>query len=136
MPNKKTKALVSNIIFPIIAIGGLIIGIIFSDKLTFIPDMSFCASKPIFLCDIPILNRIVRVLDTRFIAAMLIYVGIFLLGFFALRLHGFDVLEEYDNNKQKKPETKKEKQETQKFQIYVFLITFFLGGLWLIFFNE
>ena len=29
MPNKKTKALVSNIIFPIIAIGGLIIGIIY-----------------------------------------------------------------------------------------------------------
>jgi len=136
MPNKKTNALVSDIIFPIIAIGGLIIGIIFSDKLTFIPDISFCTSKPIVLCDVPILSKIVRVLDTRFIAGMLIYAGIFLLGFFLLRLLGFNVLEEDENNKPKKPETIKEKQATQKFQIYVFLITFFVGIIWLIFFDK
>jgi len=99
LPNKKTNALVSNLIFPLIVIGGLIIGIIFSEKLTFIPDISFCTSKPIILCDIPILNRIVRVLDTRFIAAMLIYVGIFLLSFFGLKFLGFNVLEEDENNK-------------------------------------
>ena len=89
----------TNLIFPIIAIGGLIIGIIFSEKLTFIPDISFCTSKPIILCDIPILNKIVRVLDTRFIAAMVIYLGIFFLGFFGLRLLGFNILEEDENNK-------------------------------------
>jgi hypothetical protein len=136
MPNKKTNALVSDIIFPIIAIGGLIIGIIFSDKLTFIPDISFCTSKPIFLCDVPILSKIVRILDTRFIAGMLIYAGIFLLGFFLLRLLGFNVLEEDENNKPKKPETIKEKQATQKFQIYVLLITFFVLIIWLIFFDK
>lgn len=99
MANKKTNALVSNLIFPLIAIGGLIIGIIFSEKLTFIPDISFCTSKPIILCDIPILNKIVRVLDTRFIAAMLIYLGILLFSFFGLRLFGYNVLEEDENNK-------------------------------------
>ena len=36
----------------------------------------------------------------------------------------------------KKPETIKEKQATQKFQIYVFLITVFLGIIWLIFFDK
>jgi len=97
---KKTNELISNWIFPIIGIGGLIIGIVFSEKLTFIPDISFCVSKPIFLCDVPLINRLVKVLDTRFITAMLIYVVIFSSAYFILHRLGFKEEEEKeDNNK-------------------------------------
>jgi hypothetical protein len=89
---KKNNKLVSYF-FSIIAIGGLIIGIIYSEKLTFIPDISFCASNPIILCDIPLLGRIVRILDTKFIAAIVIYVGITLSTYFILRFLGFNVID-------------------------------------------
>jgi len=100
---KKTNELISNWIFPIIGIGGLIIGIVFSEKLTFIPDISFCVSKPIFLCDVPLINRLVKVLDTRFITAMLIYVVIFSSAYFILHRLGFkEPDEKEDNNKKNK----------------------------------
>lgn len=135
MPDKKSNEIVTNIIFPIIVIGGLIIGIFFSDRLTFIPDLSFCASNPILLCDIPILGRIVKILDTRFIGGLLVYIGIFALAFFILRTLGFKVVDEKESEKSIKKETKKEREATKKFQIKIFFLTLFVGLAWLIIFQ-
>ena len=55
---------------------------IFIDKLTFIPNISFCDSYSIMLCDIPILSRIVKVLDLHFIIVMFVWVFVAFLIFY------------------------------------------------------
>ena len=55
---------------------------IFIDKLTFIPNISFCDSYPIMLCDIPILGRIVKILDLQFIIVMSVFLFVAFLIFY------------------------------------------------------
>ena len=95
---KKTNELISNWIYPFIGIGALIIGIFFSEKLTFIPDISFCVSKYIILCDIPFINRVVKILDTRLIAAIVFYAIIFFSAILILRRLGFKEPDENEEN--------------------------------------
>ena len=74
---KKKSKLFDDVIGVIFVIGILIFLaylFLFIDKLTFIPNISFCDSNPILLCDIPILGRIVKILDLQFIIGMSVFI--------------------------------------------------------------
>ena len=88
--NKKKNQFISDWGLPIIAIGGLFIGIYLSDKIYFIPDLSFCYSYPNIICEIPIINWIVRILDTRVITVFVIYIGIVLSAYLIFKKLGFE----------------------------------------------
>ena len=69
---KKTKKLNVTWILPTVVIFFLISGFVVYDKLTFIPELTFCSSNPTEsllkiiqnLCEIPLLGRIVLILNT------------------------------------------------------------------------
>tara|TARA_B100001057_G_C22619281_1_gene859806 strand:- start:10 stop:294 length:285 start_codon:yes stop_codon:yes gene_type:complete len=87
--NKINNKFVSDWGLPIIAIGGLIIGIYLSDKITFIPDLSFCYSYPNIICEIPIIRWVVKILDTRVIVFFIIYLGIISSAYLIFKKLGF-----------------------------------------------
>ena len=103
---KKTNELISNWFFPILVIGMLISGFVVYDKLTFIPELTFCSSNPTEsllkiiqnFCEIPILGKIVLILNTRFIVMLCIYAGILLSVYFILHRLGFKEPEEKEDN--------------------------------------
>ena len=135
---KKTNELISNWFLPILGIGMLISGFVFYDKLTFVPELTFCSSNPtetllkIFqkLCEVPILRRIVLILNTRLIVLLCIYAVIFASIYFILTRMGFKESEVDEHI-----ETKEEKKKWEKYQINIFLITIVVIFLLLIFFN-
>ena len=92
--NKKTNKFISNWVFPIIGVGGLIFSLYLSKKLTFIPDLSFCYSYPIILCDIPIIRFFFKILDARIIIGLAIYAFIFFFMYKILKKLGFKELDE------------------------------------------
>ena len=51
---KKTNKLISDWLLPIIGVGSIFLIFFNLDKLTFVPDISFCSSYQFILCDIPI----------------------------------------------------------------------------------
>ena len=95
---KKTKKLNVTWILPTVVIFFLISGFVVYDKLTFIPELTFCSSNPAesFLkiiqnfCEVPFLKRIVLILNTRLIAIfiffLVIFYGVFYLLIFLKRL--------------------------------------------------
>ena len=92
--NKKNNKFVSDWGLPIIAISGLIVGIYFSDKINFIPDLSFCYSYPSIICEIPIIRWVVKILDTRVITVLFIYLGIVSIAYLIFKKLGFKDPEE------------------------------------------
>ena len=97
---KKTKKLNVTWILPTVVIFFLISGFVVYDKLTFIPELTFCSSNPTEsllkiiqnLCEIPLLGRIVLILNTRLIAMLIFFVAIFFLiltGIFYLKRLGY-----------------------------------------------
>ena len=86
---KKTNTFISDWLLPIIGLGSIFLIFFNLDKLTFVPDISFCSSYQFILCDIPILRIIVRILDTRVIAGFAIYGVVFLSAYFFLKKLGF-----------------------------------------------
>jgi len=135
---KKTNELISNWFLPILGIGMLISGFVFYDKLTFVPELTFCSSNPTEtllkfvqkLCEVPILKRIVLILNTRLIVLLCIYAVIFASIYFILTRMGFKETEVDEHI-----ETKEEKKKWEKYQINIFLITIVVIFLLLIFFN-
>ena len=135
---KKTNELISNWFLPILGIGMLISGFVFYDKLTFVPELTFCSSNPTEtllkivqkLCEVPILKRIVLILNTRLIVLLCIYAVIFASIYFILTRMGFKESEVDEHI-----ETKEEKKKWEKYQINIFLITIVVIVLLLIFFN-
>ena len=86
---KKYNKFVSDWGLPIIAVGGLIVGIYFSDKINFIPDLSFCYSYPNIVCEIPIIRWVVKILDTRVITVLVIYLGVISFAYLIFKKLGF-----------------------------------------------
>ena len=80
-----------NILFQFISIsyviGCLVLSFFIVGKLDFISHQSYCLSNPIFLCDIPILGRVVKILDTAFLLTIFIWILMNLSYYFiAIRL--------------------------------------------------
>lgn len=97
---KKTNDLI-NVILGVFAIALMISGFFVYDKLTFIPEVTFCSSSlteplAVFLknfCEIPILKRFVLILNTRLIFMIAIYFAIMVVVYFILKKFGW---KEYD----------------------------------------
>jgi len=93
---KKTNDLI-NVILGVFAIALMISGFFVYDKLTFIPEVTFCSSSlteplAVFLknfCEIPILKRIVLILNTRLISMIAIYFAIMVMVFLILKQFGW-----------------------------------------------
>lgn len=93
---KKTNDLI-NVILGVFAIALMISGFFVYDKLTFIPEVTFCSSSlteplAVFLknfCEIPILERFVLILNTRLISMIAIYFAIMAAVFFTLKQFGW-----------------------------------------------
>ena len=95
---KKTKKLNVTWILPTVVIFFLVSGFVVYDKLIFIPELTFCSSNPTEsllkiiqnLCEVPLLGRIVLILNTRLIAIfiffLVIFYGVFYLLIFLKRL--------------------------------------------------
>ena len=87
--DKKKKKIINNYIMPIIGIGALIISFFLSSKVTFIPDVSVCSTGLNSLCEIPLLGKILGLLNTGILTFLIIYFIIILVSLFILNLLGF-----------------------------------------------
>ena len=83
--NNKTKKLNVTWILPSLFILFFIIGFVVYDKLTFIPELTFCSSNQTEsilkiiqnFCEVPLLKRIVLILNTRLIVIFIFFLAIF-----------------------------------------------------------
>jgi hypothetical protein len=53
------------------------------------PNMSFCTSNPTFLCEIPLINRFLKIIDVRVVGVFSIYMTISYSTYFIFKLLGF-----------------------------------------------
>ena len=53
------------------------------------PNMSFCTSNPTFLCEIPLINRFLKIIDVRVVGFFSIYMTISYSTYFIFKLLGF-----------------------------------------------
>lgn len=129
----KTNKLFSSaldIFFPVLFIGMLICGFLFYDDLTFIPELSFCAANSPEtlisiiqnLCQVPVLRRVVLILNTKIIFILVIYAIIFFSIFSFLKRIGYKELKKSTEQ----IETKENKEKVKKQGIYIFFITLIL----------
>ena len=63
------------------------------------PDISFCTSNPTFLCEIPFINRFLKIIDVRVVAFFSIYITISYSTYFIFKLLGFRSTDIEEDNK-------------------------------------
>ena len=98
---KKQKNTLFQFISISYVIGSMFLSFFMVDKLDFISHQSYCLSNPIFLCDIPILSKVVRIFDTALLLSIFIWTLMNLSYYFiAIRL-GFksEIDAMYDDEK-------------------------------------
>lgn len=99
---KKLNNLIT-IIFYCFAIILFFSGFFIYEKVTFVPEITFCSSSPtesalIFLknfCEVPILKRLVLMLNTRLVVMIFTYIIILCLIYFILNRLGWKDEEEF-----------------------------------------
>ena len=128
--NKKTNKLISNILMPIIGIGALILSIKIVYSINFIPNISFCGSYPIILCELPIIRTLFNALSIKFAASMLLYLLITIPIYFKFIRLGFKESEEEFK------ETKEDKKRWKRYGIYAAIIFLPFYIVFLLFFAE
>tara|TARA_Y100000389_G_scaffold73315_1_gene69982 strand:+ start:377 stop:784 length:408 start_codon:yes stop_codon:yes gene_type:complete len=132
--NKKNSFFDFEVVLFFYVFGSLFLSFVIVGKLDFISHHSFCLSNPIFLCDIPILGRVVKILDTEFLLAIFFWLLLILLFYIvSIRLGFKSKIDEVLNYQEIK--TKKDKENWKKYQIYIFLVTFVVVIILLIVFD-
>ena len=125
-----TNKLISNVLMPVIAIGALILSVKVIYSIDFIPNISFCGSYPIILCELPIVRTLFKALSIKFAASMLLYLLITIPIYIKFIRLGFK--EPEDDFK----ETKEDKKRWNRYGIYAALIFIPFYLVFLIFFAE
>ena len=134
--NKKDKMNLLGIFWLVYVVGGLFLSFFIVGKLDFISHISFCESNPILLCDIAIVGKVVRILDSSLLLTFFIWFLLIFSLYFIIKKSTFKKDFEALEKDQIRPETKKEKEKTQTNQILIFIITIILGVIWLVFFDK
>ena len=133
---KKDKMNLLGIFWLVYVVGGLFLSFFIVGKLDFIPHVSFCASNPIFLCDVAILGKVVRILDTALLLTFFIWFSLIFLLYFIIKKSSLKKEFESLEKDSTLPETKKEIEKTENTQWLTFVIVFVLGMTWVIFFDK
>ena len=133
---KKDKMLILTILQIVIVLGGFIFSFFIASYLDFIPNYVFCEVNPIFLCEVPILGKVVRILNSGFLTAMFIWVLIVASFYLIVQKSSWNKEFEKLERESTRPETKKEKEKTENIQCLIFAVVFILGMIWVIFFNK
>ena len=126
------KKLTSNLLFPFLGIGSLILSIYIINKVNFIPDLSLCGSYPNILCKLPVIRLALGIFSIKFWACVILYIAIFAPIYFTLNYLGLK--ENKDNLNYK--ETKADKKKWNRYGLYAALIFVPFYFLFLVFFAD
>lgn len=130
---KKENKLITNVVFPFIGIGSLILSAYIAYHTNLVPNLSLCNSYPNTLCETPYIRRLLQLLSLKFLALIVFYItmaGISFLIFYKLGLK--DQFHHSANYK----ETEADKKKWNKYGLYAALIFVPVYALFLIFFTD